>query len=383
MYKNTLYLVFELTALTAVTVRRIILASQSDPAVTADDFNIAAALAFCCLFLTDFLFAELRRKKSRHTGKSVRTAFLAAEIFGCVLCGVEDYFPVFSAVMFELVDMLVADGYFYCIFTAVTFISAFIFEPSAYGAIMAGVIAVLEIFSGTVMEKLERFIKISEEQRETISLLNAKISGLKSYSKTLREAAVLEERGRFSARIHDKLGHGISGSIILLEGAKLNIRTNPEQAEKCIETAAENLRGSVDSIREALREERPLRHIAGIAEINEALEKFSVTYEIKTNFDIEGDAEKITPQIWICITENLTEAMTNTVKHSEADSFSLKIYVYNKIIKAEFCDSGKDSGSFRKGMGLEAMEERTADCGGSCVFQKNPGGFKILNIFRL
>lgn len=377
MYKNTLYLVFELTALAAVTVYKIISAD------TADDFNIAAALVFCCLFLTDFLIAELCRKNPRRTGKTARILFLAAGIFGCMLCGVEDHFPVFVAIMFELVDIFCADGYFYCIFTAVSILSVFIFEPSAFGTITSGIIFATELFSRTVTEKLERFIRLSEEQRETISSLNAKISGLKSYSKTLRESAVLEERGRFSARIHDKLGHGISGSIILLEGAKLNVRTNPEQAEKCIETAAENLRGSVDSIREALREERPLRHIAGIAEINEALEKFSVTYEIKTDLSIEGDAEKITPQIWICITENLTEAMTNTVKHSEADSFSLKISVYNKIIKAEYCDSGKNSGSFRKGMGLEAMEERTADCGGSCLFKKDSGGFKILNIFRL
>ena len=145
----------------------------------------------------------------------------------------------------------------------------------------------------------------------------------------------------------------------------------------------ENLRGSVDSIREALREERPVRHVAGMAEINEALEKFSVTYEIKTDFDLDGDAEKITPQIWICLRENLTEAMTNTVKHSEADSFSFKISVYNKIIKAEFSDNGKSTSPFKKGIGLEAIEERTADCGGSCVFRKSGSGFEILNIFRL
>ncbi|MDE6763990.1 MAG: hypothetical protein K2J73_09975 [Oscillospiraceae bacterium] len=380
MYKNTLYLVSELTALAAVTVYKIIASDSVNP---ADGFNIAAVLAFCCLFLTDFLAVEICCKRFGKPKRMLRLIMSAAGIFGCIVCGAEDYFPVFAAIMFELSDLLGDSGYVYFMTAAAAVLSMLIIEPSVYAVIAAVCIFFMEFFAGIIVSKLEYFRMISEEQRETISSLNAKISGLKSYTKTLREAASLEERGRFSARIHDKLGHGISGSIILLEGAKLNIRTAPEQAEKCLETAVENLRGSVDSIREALREERPVRHITGTAEINEALERFSVTYEIKTAFDIEGNVKKITPQIWICLKENLTEAMTNTVKHSEADSFSFKISVYNKIIKAEFSDNGKNMSPFKKGMGLDAMEERTADCGGSCVFQKNACGFKILNIFRL
>ena len=377
MYKSTLYLISELTALAAVTAFKIISANS------ADGFNIVAVLAFCCLFLTDFLIAAICCKNGGRLRKAPRMLLIAAGIFGCIFCGAEDYFPMLAAIIFELIDTLDAGVYFYCIFAASELLSAFIFEPSLYAAVTAGIILAMDTLGKSITEKLEHFKEISEEQRRTISSLDAKVAGLKAYSKTLRESAALEERGRFSARIHDKLGHGISGSIILLEGAKLNIKTNPEQAEKCLETAVENLRGSVDSIREALREERPVRHVAGMAEINEALEKFSVTYEIKTDFDLDGDAEKITPQIWICLRENLTEAMTNTVKHSEADSFSFKISVYNKIIKAEFSDNGKSASSFKKGIGLEAIEERTADCGGSCVFRKSGSGFEILNIFRL
>lgn len=146
----------------------------------------------------------------------------------------------------------------------------------------------------------------------------------------MRDTVALEERGRFSTRIHDKLGHGISGGIVLLEGVRLNLKSNPDAAEKSLETAIENLRGSVDSIRVALREERPSSGITGVAELQEMLERFSVTYEIKTDFSADGDTEKIPPHIWKCLKENLTEAMTNTVKHSKADIFSLKIFVYNK-----------------------------------------------------
>lgn len=370
MYKNALYLTVKLAALAAVFM-------EIFSADTVSGFQAASVLAFCCLFTTDFLIGGIC------AGKVVHVICICAEIAGCFAYGAELCFPLLLMLIFQLIDKLDAGEYFYWISVSSALLAAFIFTPAYSAAAAAVILSAVGAFARFMSERLENFMETSDKQREKISALNEKISGLKAYSKTVREAAALEERNRFSARIHDKLGHGISGSIILLEGAKLNIKTNPEQAEKCIETAVENLRGSVDSIREALREERPVRHVAGMAEINEALEKFSVTYEIKTDFSVDGDAEKITPQIWICLRENLTEAMTNTVKHSEADSFSFKISVYNKIIKAEFSDNGKSTSAFKKGIGLEAIEERTADCGGSCFFRKSGSGFEILNIFRL
>ncbi len=228
---------------------------------------------------------------------------------------------------------------------------------------------------------MECFRALSEGQRKTISAQNERINNLQAYSHTLRETAVLEERSRFSTRIHDRLGHGISGSILLLEGAKLNLQKNPEQAEKSLETAIENLHGSVDSIREALHEERPKRGAASSAELKEMLQRFSVEYGIKTSFSAEGEHERITSQIWSCIKENLTETLTNTVKHSNASEFHLKIRVYDKIIRAEFSDNGTNSNGFSKGMGLEGIEDRTALCGGKCLFQCGVSGFKTINIF--
>ena len=112
------------------------------------------------------------------------------------------------------------------------------------------------------------------------------------------------------------------------------------------------------------------------------LERFELTYGIKTELSVEGDTEKVMPQIWGCLRENLTETLTNTVKHSNAGRFEFRIRIYNKIIRAEFYDNG-ESGDFTKGMGLEAMEERTALYGGQCICESQAPGFKVINIFRL
>lgn len=369
MYKNTLYLTLKLIALAAVFAYKL-------TADTVGGFEIAAVLAFCCLFLTDFLLGRMIPHRKTFI------ICIPAEITGCFICGEKIFFPLLLILIYQLIDLLGAEGYFYRISAASSLLAAFIFPHEPNSAVIALIISAAGGFSRIIFEKLVYYRSLCDSQRKDISSMNEKISQLEVYSKTLRETAALEERNRFSARIHDKLGHGISGSIILLEGARLNIQTNPEQAEKCLGTAIENLRGSVDSIREALREERPKRDTVGIEKFREMLEKFSVTYGIKTDFSVEGDAEKITPQIWSCLKENLTEAMTNTVRHSKADRFALKIFIYNKIIRAELSDNGSSGGAIKKGMGLEAIEERTAACGGSCIFVGG-AGFTVTCIFRL
>lgn len=198
-----------------------------------------------------------------------------------------------------------------------------------------------------------------------------------------QKSAAVEERRRFSARIHDKLGHSISGSIILLEAAKLNIRTNPDSAEQCITTVTDNLRSGVDDIRQALREERPDSKTIGISELKEILGEYKAKYNIRTTLEIKGDLDKVTFRIWNCIKENLIETLTNTLKHSGADEFSLKISVMNKVIRAEFKDNGKGSDSFRKGTGLTAIEERTVLTDGKCIFPAQTDGFSVVNIFSL
>lgn len=367
MNKNALYLTFKTAALAAVTAKNI--------SANAGELAIISALAFCCLFVTDYLINRLCR------AKGARMICAPIGIAGCFVCGAEEFFPLLIMLIFELIDQLDAKEYFYGISAASAVLAALIFVPGQYALTTTILLTVTVIFARTAVERVEYFRELSEKQRGTISAQSDRINKLQAWSHTLRETAALEERSRFSTRIHDKLGHGISGSIILLEGAKLNLKTNPEQAEVSLSTAIENLRGSVDSIREALHEERPKRGTASAAELKELLERFSVNYEIKTAFSIEGDTEKISAPIWNCLKDNLIEAMTNTVKHSDASEFLLKIRVYGKIIRTEFSDNGSGGSGFTKGMGLDGIEDRVSVCGGKCLFQYGVTGFKIINIF--
>lgn len=339
---------------------------------------VITVLAFSCFFLLDFLV-----KKSKY-GKKLSTAVCAVGVFVAYFFFHDaNLIFVTSFLILDIIEQLTEGRYYYQISAVTVLLMIMILSPSQRNILILAATIGFFILARVSIESLLKCRRNLTDSRYEISELKRKISNQNSYIKTLKESSALEERSRFAVRIHDQLGHGISGSIILLEAAKLNIKSNPEQAEKCIETVTDSLRRSVDEIRMSLRQERPDAYEIGISDIKAVLNKFKADYGIDTDFSITGDVEKIAFPVWKCINENLNEALTNTLKHSNSSKFSLSISIMNKIIRAEFKDNGGATEIFKKGTGLSAIEERTVLAKGRCVFLSQADGFHIINIFNL
>jgi len=365
------YLFAKVIALIAATLITI-----SDKMMSGD--TVIPVLAFSCFFLLDYLF--MSRKKPSKTIVLIANALSLALIF---VTGVNSYIYIMLFTVIEMIEYITEGKNFYHLAGILVAIFLFILSPKPIDIVLSVILCAFLIFARIVFSILENTRETLRESRKEIATQKEKINNLVAYTKTVKETAALEERSRFSVRIHDQLGHGISGSILLLEAAKLNIKTNPEQAEKCIETATENLRSGVDSIRMSLRQERPDVKSVGIAEIREILDKYKAEYNFDTILSIEGDTDVIPFIVWNCIRDNLIESMTNTLKHSQADKFSLKITIMNKLVRVEYSDNGKQGGKFTKGMGLTAIEERTEQANGKCLFLQRDDGFHTVNLFKL
>lgn len=373
MLRPFIYLIAKLIALLAPAI--LLLNSGADII-----FVIISVLAFACIFLVQVLFSMIKTKLPK---SKITKVLMVTSALGCFLVSIEDLFPLFIVLIVEIIDDFTQDKMFYQLLAVSLFLAVFIFTPSLTLGIITLIILPLLIIS----IELEKRLKIITETNSKITTIlaeqNKKIAQIKSYSKTIQATAAMEERNRFTVKIHDKLGHGISGSIIMLEAALLSLETNPEQAEKNIRTATTSLRQSVDDIRIVLREERPRKTQLGIAEIKQNLEEFELSFNISTRLKSSGDLDKISHAIWICIHQNLSEALTNVLKHSKANTFTLKISVLNKIIKVEFHDNGNTVGNIKYGLGLEAIEERTANTGGKMLIQNDINGFSMINIFNI
>ncbi len=364
------FLYFLLKIVAAITSVLLFYSAKVD--ITA---NVISTLSFACVFVLELLLARFRY----HTKLLRITSTLC--IIACVALGVDRLFPLFIVLLIHLLDITLDTRMFYYITVVILLLSFFIFPPNMTSSLITLILVCMLLFCRSIINKLTMLIEKSDRQQEQIIEQNKKIMDMKSLHKTLKYNASVEERNRIAARIHDQVGHGISGSIIMLEAALLLMKDNPLKASESVQKAVVNLRGGVDEIRMALREERVERYLIGMNDISAMLEEFKVSYNKNVKLATSGNLDAINLEIWSCVHDNTKECLTNLLKHSNATEFNLSIDVYKKIIKVEYKDNGSSMESFEKGLGLEAIEERTIGAKGKCFFHKGERGFSVTNIF--
>ncbi len=341
------------------------------------EFVIILALAFSCIFLAEYILDKLTISWK---GKVI--SFLnVILLFILVLLGVHTMYPLMIVILVVITEHYCKGDYFYTLSIGFNILLGILLVPNAEVLFLGMLLLCLLYYNRFIRNRVEASKLQVLEQKEELAFLNQKLQDNQRLTKTLQYTAALEERNRLAARLHDKVGHGISGSIILLEASRLMLDKDMVKAKEGIDKAVANLRDGVDDIRAALREERPVRSELGLNEIQTVLEKFQVNHNINTRIEQFGNLDYIGLDIWQCIYDNLEEVLTNILKHSNATHFKLTIKILPKIIRVEYGDNGKTEGKFFKGLGLEAIEERTIKCGGRCFLEKSSQEFLVTNIF--
>ena len=187
-----------------------------------------------------------------------------------------------------------------------------------------------------------------------------------------------EERERIAQKLHDDLGHTITGSIMQLEAADLLFGEDPERARGIIERVSRTLKEGLAAIRLNLRTIKPEPARLGLQRLRGLLDDFEAVYGRETSLTIDGDIQGIPAAVWRVIEENLQEALTNTLKHGTGTAFRCSISVMNRMYKAELRDNGSPPAGYRRGMGLEGMEARTREAGGTLIIDTSQGFSEIM-----
>lgn len=230
-----------------------------------------------------------------------------------------------------------------------------------------------------------RIVMLTKENDE----LKEKNYGLKSSMERKREfeeqmmyTSRLEERNKISQEMHDKLGHGISSSMLQLEASKMLIGKDNDKACSMIQSSIENLREGMNNIRNTLKNTKPAANELGINKIKLLISKFESSSGISVNLLHSGILERIDYGMWNIIYENASEALTNVLKYSKANKAALNIEVLNKVVKFEIKDNGIGALNIVKGLGLSGMEERTQNAGGKIIVDGGDG-FSVITLLPL
>lgn len=198
--------------------------------------------------------------------------------------------------------------------------------------------------------------------------------------------ARLEERENISRNIHNSVGHSITAAVMTLDAADMLFDTAPDKAREKMNTANERIRGSLNSIRHAVRvldaESRFISVNDFISELTAVIDSFVMD----TTITVSTDFTNIIPELTIphehteFLTGAVQELLTNGVRHGNADKFTIIITADSGHIKLSASDNGESDFStqnshkrIQNGFGLKKLISYAERCGGSAAFENKIG----------
>jgi signal transduction histidine kinase len=242
--------------------------------------------------------------------------------------------------------------------------------------------AVLIYCAYTLEEKAEKMKCKNEALKKSIQRLQEDIATAKQYDAHARYQNQLEQRTQLTQKLHDELGHTLSGNTIQLEAVKLLIERDAEKSRQLLQEVIINLRKGMEAIRTILANEKPDNASVNIGNIKLLASETQEKSKIKINVVYSNEVAAISPQKWVVITGNIREALTNLMKYSKATECKIIFEKLNKLYKVTVKDNGQGCVNIKKGLGVEGMEERMAASDGQLILDGHDG-FTIVMLFPI
>ncbi|MGW6949951.1 sensor histidine kinase [Streptomyces xanthophaeus] len=211
--------------------------------------------------------------------------------------------------------------------------------------------------------------------------------------------AVTAERLRIAREMHDTVAHSI-GIIALQAGAAARVvETQPDRAREAMLAVEQAGRETLSGLRRMLgalrradldedrggrgRSQAPeslLQPAAGLADV-EALAATTTAAGVRVEVWWEGRRRPLPADVDLAAFRIVQESVTNSVRHSGADSCRIRVTYLDDELAVEVSDRGKGRGPGRGaepagagGFGLVGMGERVALLHGDFSAGPRPGG---------
>jgi two-component system, NarL family, sensor histidine kinase DesK len=196
------------------------------------------------------------------------------------------------------------------------------------------------------------FATMGETQRER------EATRLRIENHRIQHLATLSERERIARDLHDLLGQSLTALVLRAQLVQRLVATDPQRA-------THEAQGVEQAARDALREVRTAvsgwRHVSVDTELASALatlQAAGVTAEVDA-----AVSESLAPVVEVALALALREAVTNVVRHAQANRCRITIDEVDGMIRLVVADDGV-GGNAPEGNGLTGMRERITGIGG-------------------
>ena len=202
-----------------------------------------------------------------------------------------------------------------------------------------------------------------------------------------RELSTIEERNRLAREIHDTLAQGLAAITLQLETAEAlmdadadlgRVRQNVSRALTLAQDTLEEARLSVLDLRAAPLEGRTL------VEALTALGKDSAADGgPPVDFETAGAPRALPPRIELGLYRIAQEALTNTIKHAEAQHAAMRLVTTANYVQLLIEDDGRGFDPSRVSQdsyGLIGLNERARVMGGTLRLESSDGAGTRLEV---
>lgn len=229
---------------------------------------------------------------------------------------------------------------------------------------------------GTMRRDEEAYTGILDEERRLRYNLERAQNELIQSRKEVERLTEARERSRIAQELHDSIGHGIAGVLMQLEAASRIHRRDADRTEEILKTCTEKLAETLTLTRNAVYNLKP-----GVKTGVEALEKIIADFRYCTvTFQHSGDFAGVSSTNMSILESNLTEALTNSMKHSHATEIAVRVDIRRRLVRFYYRDNGVGCGDIREGLGLMGMRERVRNAGGTISVDGADGFLIVCNL---
>lgn len=216
--------------------------------------------------------------------------------------------------------------------------------------------------------------------RDEIGLLsdafNHMASQLKAHEERSKGLAILEERERLAAELHDSLAQDLAFLRLKLIEWEKNHATNPAETTRLLDELFPIVDEAYQNLREAIFGLRALAlkpQVGLVTALSDFLKDFGDVRDIPVTLRVDrSEAIRFAPEVEIQFVRILHEALTNIVKHAHAKRADITIQCREDKAIISIADDGRgfskeDCPASSLHFGLQTMQTRAQSVGGKCA----------------
>lgn len=184
------------------------------------------------------------------------------------------------------------------------------------------------------------------------------------------QGAIAAERMRIARDLHDVVAHHVSVIGIQAGAARRVLDSDPALARDALQTVEQTARTAISELRGLLGvlradAESDLKAAPGLDDLPELFENARAT-GLDVSHGVYGAPRDVPPGVALSAYRVVQEALTNVVKHADAQHVDVRMRFLDSALEVEITDDGRGrSAPSGSGFGLVGMRERLAVHGGS------------------